>query len=153
VFLYVLVTGYITFPDAYNRFNWNDSIVNTYFFFWTSFLYLPSFYFSIVFLVYWFFAKHFSIPFFGTFLIYNTELLDFLTNNANNQSSNPLLLEVNILLTNNLNKIHPFIFYISTILLFLLVLQITLSIIKQESYWVSWTHSMITQFSRWVFFF
>jgi len=148
-----MVTGYSTFPDIYNRCNWNDSILNIYFFFWTSFLYLPSFYFFTVFIIYWFFSKRLSIIFFGLFYVYNTELLDFLTNNYNYGSLNPLLLEVNLLLTNNLNRIHPFIFYVSTILLFVFVLQILEISSRKNNYRFGVILNLKSHFTNWVTFY
>jgi len=148
-----MITGYSSFPDIYNRCNWNDSILNIYYFFWTSFLYLPSFYFFVAFIIYWFFSNHFSVVFVGFFFVYNTELLDFLINNCNYGSSNPLLLEVNLLLTNNLNRIHPFIFYVSTILLFVFVLQILVTVSRSNNYWFGLILKLKHHFTAWVTFY
>jgi cytochrome c biogenesis factor len=153
VFISSFTTGFSYFPDVYNRFNINDSVLNTYYFFWTSFLYLPSFYFFLVFLILWNFTRQLGTVLLIFFLLYNTEFLDFIVNNFNFISSNPLLLEINLLLTNNLNKIHPFIFYLSTILLFCYVYEILILFTQNNQYSLVWFFNFKLNYSWWVGFY
>jgi len=116
-----------------------------YFFFWTSFLYLPTFFFTLFFSL--FFYTFISRLFwsFGIFVFfYNIEFFDFLVFNSSLLLLNPYLLEFNLLLTNTLNKIHPFIFYTSTILLFgTLYLTLIEQTISRKLYTYSWLSARV----------
>ncbi len=61
------------------------------------------------------------------YLIYNLEILDFLILNLHFNTFDINITSTNLLLTNNLNKYHPLIFYISVILLFNLLLHLSVT--------------------------
>lgn len=106
--------------DFPTRLNINDSIVNSFNFFWTSFTYLPTFFFSALFTILFLYVitdkptTYILILF--VFSFYNFEVLDFLIVNAHLSCRDPNLSAINLLLSNNLNKYHPFIFYTSVFL-------------------------------------
>jgi len=101
-------------PDSLSRLNLNDTNFNSFFFFWTSFLYLPSFFFFLFYIVsFYLYPNKFYAFITILFYLYNTEIWDFINFNSNLILQNTLALEFNILLTNLLNKIHPLIFYLN----------------------------------------
>lgn len=55
------------------------------------------------------------------FLLYSFEVCDFLSLNLNSNILNLNITDINLLLNNNLNKYHPFIFYLSSIFFFIYV--------------------------------
>lgn len=57
------------------------------------------------------------------FLVYNLELVDFLASNYATYAINPTYNAFNLLLINNLNKYHPFIYYMSVIVLLVITLR------------------------------
>jgi len=106
--------------DLTTRLDFNDSFVNLFNFFWTSFTYLPSFFFLILLqLILQKSSIHtvYNIPVLLTlYYVYNTELVDFIILNYHLEVVNHNYSSINLLLTNSLNKYHPFIFYVSVIL-------------------------------------
>ena len=93
-------------------------MLNLFCFFWTSFLYLPMFFFlnlTLIFNYYRNIGTLFSIILFS----YSFETSDFLVLNLNSTNLDLNLSDINMLLNNNLNKYHPYIFYFSAILFFL----------------------------------
>lgn len=133
-FLYVIlnlfsssITGFTLFFDWISRVDVNESFINSYNFFWTTFLYLPSFFFIlllIIFIIASVFTTYKFLPYLIiTYIIYNVEIMDFLILNVNMSTINSNSTSINLLLTNNLNKYHPLIFYISVLLLFNLLFQ------------------------------
>jgi len=116
-----IVTGATGLLDLVSRSNPNDSLINDFNFFWTSFTYLPTFFFAFLGVFITLFSTKFSLAvstiFAPLFLLYNYELLDFLTVNAHWYVRDGSLSGINLLLSNNLNKYHPFLFYISVFLL------------------------------------
>jgi cytochrome c biogenesis factor len=114
--------GFSWFPDTLTRLNLNDALFNMYHFLWVTALYLSPFYFAI-----WALFTYFLIRFnkpqilFISLLIYFlyvVELFDFVIFNWQVSIINTSFLQFNTLLVNNLNKIHPFIFYMGTFLVF-----------------------------------
>ena len=93
-----------------------------YHFLWVTFLYLIPFYFliSLFFIPYLlkYFPNWLLFLLIISFFFYNTEVLDFTVINFQIIGTNNLFLQFNTLLTNNLNKTHPFIFYLGTLYLF-----------------------------------
>ena len=116
-----LITGVSTLLDLASRSNPNDSIVNSFNYFWTSFTYLPTFFFTYLYIFVLLYTLNHSSTWalltFPLFILYNYELLDFLAINAHWYVRDGSLSGINLLLSNNLNKYHPFIFYISVFLL------------------------------------
>jgi len=116
------ITGFTWFFDWVSRIDVNDSFINSFNFFWTTFIYLPSFFFLILLINS--LRSNSTITRFlllfllFTYLLYNIEISDFLILNLNLNTNNINITSVNLLLTNNLNKYHPFIFYLSVIILF-----------------------------------
>ena len=118
IFYRNFITGYSNFPDIFARLSLNEALFNTYFFFWTNFIYLPFFYFIFTLIILFYrSSKVLSLGLLILFLFYLIEFLDFIIVNRNYILLNPFFIEYNVLLTNTLNKIHPFIFYLSTILI------------------------------------
>ena len=114
--------------DIGTRLNQSDSIINLFNFFWTSTTYLSILFFTltILWLLLSFAYTHTTILclFFAATALNTVECFDFLV--ANVESSNLVggKSEVNLLLSNNLNKYHPLILYWST---FALIANILLS--------------------------
>lgn len=111
------LSGFAWFLDWGSRINVNDSFINLFNFFWTTLLYLPSFFFILGFLTFSYKPSN-NVPYYTVLyvlllFIYNSELTDFLILNNSLQNNNLNFTIVNLLLTNNLNKYHPFIFYVS----------------------------------------
>jgi len=101
-------------------------------FFWTSFTYLPVFFFVVVLTLLLFFNKLPVILIF-TLYTYTFEVSDFLVLNLNTANFNLNVTDFNLLLVNNLNKYHPFIFYLSAISLLITVFLLNKSFIKHDS--------------------
>lgn len=121
------ITGFTWFFDWVSRIDINDSFINSFNFFWTTFLYLPSFFFLIL-LINVLSINFKSIRLLSMYLVslygfYNIEIFDFLILNLSLEINNLNITSVNLLLTNNLNKYHPLIFYTSVILLLNLLYQ------------------------------
>lgn len=105
------------FPDINLRLNVNESLLNSYYFFWTSLTYLPSFFFLIWALVGWasygVYYIRLNLLLTLCFILYNFEFCDFWTAGLSSDLLDTSITSFNSLLTNNLNKYHPFIFYLS----------------------------------------
>ena len=125
------IFGFSWSPDIITRLNLNEGFFNMYHFLWVTALYLSPFYFFL-----WALFLTFSLSFYFyhsyffllcLYCIYNTEVLDFVLFNWQISTVNTTLLQFNTLLMNNINKIHPFIFYSGTFLVFnVLILFINL---------------------------
>jgi len=127
-----LISGYNFFFDLSSRTNHNDSFFNLFNFFWTSFTYLPLFYFLNL-LLFFFFYHNILLFFTYLLLLYSFEVCDFIILNLNFDIINLNITDINLLLANNLNKYHPYIFYLSSIFFFIytfVMLQNYLGIIK-----------------------
>ena len=115
-------SGYSVLFDIHSRLSINDAPLGTYYFWWTNMTYLPSFFFALCVL-----AIHIqphSLLFFSPPLIYCTltclysvELLDYVLLNHSLSTSVYSSSGLNTLLTNVLNRYHPFVFYLSTFFL------------------------------------
>jgi len=103
--------------DFIPRLDVNENYLHLFPLFWTNFWYLPPFYFLLTLL----FSKPWYLSLLTTIIysFYLTELCDF--NLINFTYQNAELVQFNNLLTNNLNKYHPFLFFLSTHLGFNLV--------------------------------
>lgn len=129
VFLYYILnlfvnstTGFTYFFDWISRVDINDSFINLFNFFWTTFFYLPSFFFFVLQLLIFLTSiksTRISYLYFTVcYILYNVEIVDFIIINLNSELTDLNITSVNQLLTNNLNKYHPFIFYLSVFLTF-----------------------------------
>ena len=132
------ITGFTCFFDWVSRVDINESFINSYNFFWTTFLYLPSFFFLLLLinsiLTSLKLARLLSMYLLIMYIIYNIEILDFLIINFNLNINNINTTSVNLLLTNNLNKYHPLIFYISVVSLLNLLYQTSNTLIQSQAF-------------------
>lgn len=114
-------TGYSYFTDFNTRISPNDALISTYYFWWTNLTYLPAFFF--LFLTYawilrlWHRLFTLNLLALTLFLVYLTEVIDFPTINVSWFTPDYGIYGINTLLTNTLNRYHPFVFYSSTLLL------------------------------------
>lgn len=106
--------------DLLPRLDVNDSYLHMYPLFWTNFWYLPAFYFLMT----TYFTKSYrtTLVLGVLYLIYVTELKDF--NILNYTYGSYELSQFNNLLTNNLNKYHPFLFFLSTHFCFIIIYDV-----------------------------
>ncbi len=113
--------------DLTSRINLNDSIINSFNFFWTSFTYLPTFFFTplLTLLVYLNLYNHLIllVPCLWSYFLFLVETVDFSPTNYNSYLYSSTTSNINLLLSNNLNKYHPFIFYLSVFTLFNFVMS------------------------------
>lgn len=100
------------FTDINFRFDVNDSIPNFYSFFWTNIWYLAVF-FWFMFFFFFFFSSFRLYKIFCLLIFYTYEVTDFWSSNFSFQFFNFYAVNMNFLLTNDLNKYHPLIFYTS----------------------------------------
>ena len=103
--------------DALIRLNTNDSFINFYCFFWTSFWYLPLFSNILLVFIYFYKKNNFNIfPFTITVLLifYSHACIYLHVTNYLTIFYNSNLNNFNFFLFNNINKYHPFLFYISS---------------------------------------
>jgi hypothetical protein len=102
----------------------NDAWFNLMYFFWTNATYLPIFFFSLggFMLISYSMYPHLFIFLITSiwFGVYCVEGSDFIALNVNLFTTDLTQTEVNLLLTNSLNKYHPGLFFISVIWLFVL---------------------------------
>ena len=113
--------------DSFFRVNFNDSFLNLYSFFWTNFWYLILFY-LLLFCIILILIFNFNLFFFLFLIIlflYNFEINNFFLNNLQFINLNSIILNFNVFLLNNINKYHPFLFYISTLLILLIFLYLS----------------------------
>lgn len=116
LFSYLNLNLYTSFLDFFSRTNFSDFFLNNYFYFWTTFWYIPTiFILTLTVLILYFFLKLGCITTWASVFfilsLTNFELLDYWYTNPTYSYifiSNEL---VNPLLTNSINKYHPFIFY------------------------------------------
>lgn len=118
------VTGSSSLIDLNARVEINDAWLNLLYFFWTSATYLPIFFFSLGGLMLISYSSYsYLFIFFWlvvSFVIYCIEGGDSISLNVNLFTIDLTHMEINLLLTNSLNKYHPGLFFISVLWLFLL---------------------------------
>lgn len=116
------VYGTLVLVDFVTKFNLNDSFVSSFYVMWVFLYYLATFFFSSAFI--YFYIQYgtiaslnlaYLLPLTLIYLGYTVELFDFVSFNFNLTTSIMPENSVNLLLTNMLNRYHPFIFYISVI--------------------------------------
>lgn len=114
--------GTLVLMDFTARYNLNDAFISSLYVMWVFIYYLATFFFSICFL--YLYIKHgpvnyliftYTLVALILYLCYIIELFDLLTLNFNLPTLLVSDLGVNVLLTNMLNRYHPFIFYISVV--------------------------------------
>ena len=113
--------GYGYFTDLLTRLSVNDALLGTYYFWWTSLTYVPLFFFSLSILYVLtsisLRARAAALTSLPVFTLYLTEFIDYHPLNQSWSVMDATLSGVNILLTNALNRYHPFVFYTSAALL------------------------------------
>lgn len=115
-------TGYSYILDINTRLMSSDAYVGSYYFLWTNLTYLPLFFFTLLALTL------LPLPSIGNnqiylilailFTFYAVETVDYLVSNSTLSSNSYGLRDTNNLLTNMLNRYHPFIFYSSLAIAF-----------------------------------
>jgi hypothetical protein len=105
--------------DLERRLNLNDSTINFFHFFWTTFTYLPTLFLTLFFIFFMNVNLNFKAYHVVLILIFSVscyvDLMDLLISNFTDPNPSKLKPQFNLLLTNTLNKYHPFILYISII--------------------------------------
>lgn len=112
-----LITGVLSYPDLLFRLDLNDTILNSYNFFWTSVTFLSLVYIILllIFDVYYWGSKFFFLKLsLLAFLVWlGLGVGDFYGSNNNFSQIELNLSAINTLLLNTLNKYHPFLLYLS----------------------------------------
>ena len=118
--------GYGYFTDLLTRLSVNEALLGTYYFWWTSLTYVPLFFFSLATLYVLnstsLRARVVALTSLPLFTLYLTEFIDYHPLNQSWSVTDATLSGVNILLTNALNRYHPFVFYTSAALLLITLL-------------------------------
>lgn len=139
--------------DLMERVFLNDFYLYNFYFFWTNLWYLPIFIFTLCLLILYknilcnlFICSLYYLITFTFFVIY----LEFNNNNLNLYENSIFNENINVLLINNINKIHPFLLYFSSaILIYIFILlynSFLNSIHQRSSYYLNF-------FYRKIFFF
>jgi uncharacterized membrane protein SirB2 len=117
-------TGFYNFFDIGVRTNINEPFLGTYYFWWTNLFYLPTFFTVLAFIALYLKSNSHLRK---TLLIIIPIIVIYIVEVSDAQALNNLELTafyttqgLNILLTNTLNKYHPFIFYLSSTAIFLI---------------------------------
>lgn len=121
------LSGYGATVDFNTRLSPNDACLGTYYFWWTNLTYLPLFFFALTILA----LSHcaatrytfWSSICFIIYAFYPLELVDYLALNTDALVSVYSSYSLNTLLTNVLNRYHPFVFYLSVIMLAVVMLS------------------------------
>lgn len=110
---------YTYYYDYLSRGYSDDFFLNNYYYFWTSFWYIPTLVF-IFFVLYIYSSDFFLIPFHKIWIsipiIIYYEILDYWLMSVKEYDLFICSDHINTLLLNSINKYHPFIFYYSTLL-------------------------------------
>ena len=142
--IFYYLSGVIPFLGACNlldiisRNNLNDPFVSTYYLLWTLFFYLPESFLVLFIILCYFYMGYNDVNklLVWVFLLNNTyltELLDFTPLNYFLVSTTSVDTNSNTLLLNPLNRYHPFIFYLSVVVMMYIASVLLLS----GSYWLS----------------
>lgn len=115
------ITGLTIILDFPTRLNLNDSVLNSFNFFWTSPTYLSILFATLLIMLLLLHMLKYHTPtcylLLVVYWLYSLEIIDFLVTNFNASCINLNHSSINLLLINNLNKYHPLLFYISVLLL------------------------------------
>lgn len=113
--------GWSVFNDWINRHNLNDTYLGSFYLLWTVAYYIPLFILILLILIFYLkttFEPIKTFTYFNIIIIltygYTCELIDFSALNFNTYLTNHTDININVLLTNMLNKYHPYIFYFCT---------------------------------------
>jgi len=113
-----LIFCYTNIQDLYSRVLVNDFFVNSFYYLWTSFWYIPLLLFYLV-LTFW---RHdcvnYKLKFWlilGLLIIITSDILNYWILNLNNTLVLTHLENFNNLLSNSVNKYHPGIFYMTSL--------------------------------------
>jgi hypothetical protein len=131
----------------------NNSIINLFNVFWTSITYLTLFALTLLFLLSQWYNNVLSLPYLTLIVflfIYSWSLSDLLLLNSNFVTNSLITSDINLLLSNNLNKYHPYILYMSTFLL-LITLTPTLTLLWNR-YQIPYHLLRLSIFSDKIFF-
>ena len=117
-----LVNGYSTFLDSPVRTTLNGSFIESYSFWWTNLTYLPSFFFLFLVSIFVVLSLQLGVRHLHWYLllllyVYLLEVSDYTPLNVTDLTTSYSNYGLNRLLTNTLNKYHPFIFYFSVCVL------------------------------------
>jgi cytochrome c biogenesis factor len=140
----IILSGSSDLVDFWSRTHLNESLIHQYYFFWTSsnflgfFFWLHCFLFSVQWIPNW------VVLLTILFVFYLSELVDFLQMSCSEAFLYASYVDVNILLSNNLNKYHPFLFFITSILLLLVpIYMFRIQHSKLISFCYNHTHSKL----------
>jgi len=130
--------GYTSCLDALTRCYLNDFFFNTYYYFWTSFWYIPLFVASLGYVIV-VLHNNLSLKILKCFsfiiIVFIFEICDYWAINLTFYNLHLNSDNINFLLTNSINKYHPFIFYSSLTFLFsLLCVVVNFSYSKLNDY-------------------
>ena len=137
-----LQIGYTSFLDTLTRCYLNDFFFNTYYYFWTSFWYIPLFVTSVGYFVI-LLQNNLSIKALKltslVILLLLLEICDYWSINLTFYNLHVNSDNINFLLTNSINKYHPFIFYSSLTFLFSLLFMVMNSSRSRLNYYFTYT--------------
>lgn len=123
------LSGYPNIPDYCTRLLQDDSVISSYYLFWTSFTYLPPYFFAL-----WLLLASttsalnvkFTLSTLAALLFfYSTESFDFSALSCHQALTDPSVSELNVLLLNPLNRFHPFLFYLSVVAVLTFTLRLS----------------------------
>jgi cytochrome c biogenesis factor len=115
-------SGYSSLYDLNTRVSINDAYLGTYYFWWTNMTYLPFFFFLTLLAILssaptQLGVRRLFLVWVALLLIYPLELYDYISANLNLTTPLYHTYGLNTLLTNVLNRYHPFVFYTSVFIL------------------------------------
>ena len=130
--------GACSLVDVIGRGNPNDPFVSTYYLLWTLFFYLPESFLTLFVVLSYFYIDYICINKLLAVIwlancVYLTELVDFIPLNYFLVSTVSVETASNVLLLNPLNRYHPFIFYLSVVI----ILYIACAFLLGGSCWLS----------------
>jgi len=109
--------GYFSWLDTLSRLHANDFFTNVVYYFWTTFWYIPVFVFLTLYVLTFFtklnFNKVESFIVLAVLTLLGFEYVDYFFLNLNYTSTCLNSENINLLLTNSINKYHPYLFYTS----------------------------------------
>lgn len=125
-------TGF--FWDWISRLRLNDTTLQFHHFFWTTFTYLGPFFWHHPFLVTLIISESWTVWVWLIWSLYEVEMQDHLSSNYYFTEIFRGYWNFNLLLTNNLNKYHPHLFYFSTFSLMILLMRLTSRFYQKSNY-------------------
>lgn len=144
---YTSFSGYLATADLLTRLNANDAFVSTFYFFWTNFVYLPTFFFlfliitALFSLTGWLRVAFWLVT--PIWIAYNVELLDYTLLSLHPSLGTYGSTDLNPLLSNSLNRYHPAVFYLSVSLAFTFLfprIAVIYQRVNQVKFRATWTN-------------